>query len=84
MHTYMKRKHSNKKKEGKAVNMDGLKLRQELILDYAMPYYAGVHIIIADMKSSNRSGNWARTAATEFHRADAFCAKWWYPETNKV
>ena len=36
--------------------MDGLKLRPELILDYAMPYYAGVHITIADMKSSNGSG----------------------------
>ena len=47
------------------------------------------------MKSSNRSGkvtyplpkillNWDRTAATEFFRADAFCAKWWNPETNKV
>ena len=51
MHTYMKRKHSNKKnEEGKVVNVDGLKLSPELILDYAMPYYAGVHINIANMK----------------------------------
>ena len=75
-----------KNEEGKAVNVDGLKLRPELILNYTMPYSDGLHITIANMKSSNRSGkvtyplpktllNWARTAATEFCRADALCAK---------
>ena len=74
--------------DGKKVDMDGLKLRQELILDYNVPYYAGVNITVDDMKSTNRSGKiqfatpktlllWARLAAKDFCRADAYCSKWW-------
>ena len=74
--------------DGKRIDIAGLKLKPELIADYSQPYYAGIHITVEDMKSPKRSGkvahtapktllNWARTAATEFCRADAYCSKWW-------
>ena len=63
--------------DGHQVDVDGLKLRQELILDYNVPYYAGVNITVDDLKSTNRSGKiqfaspktllgWARLAAKYF------------------
>ena len=74
--------------EGKNIEVDGLRLKPELILDYNKPYYAGVHITSHDIKNSNRSNkvcfitpktllNWARSSATDFRRADAYCSKWW-------
>ena len=43
-------------KDGEEVNVDGLKFCPELIMDYSMPYYAGVHIVSDDIKSTNRTG----------------------------
>ena len=34
-------------KDGQQVDIDGLKLFPELILDYTIPYYAGVNILIS-------------------------------------
>ena len=73
--------------DGKKVDLDGLQLKPELMIDFSMPYYAGVHILASDLKSMNRSGkityaapktllNWAKSGAQEFRRADAFCARW--------
>ena len=75
-------------KDGKTENMKGLQLRPELILDYSVPYYVGIHITENDMKALNWSGkvtfaapktllNLARSAATKFCRADGYCSKWW-------
>ena len=74
--------------DGKTLEIDGMKLRPELIKDYSQPYYAGIHITLQDMQSTNRSGKitfatpktlltWARSAAAEFRRADAYSSKWW-------
>ena len=43
-------------KEGKAIDVEGLKLKTESILDYSKPYYAGVHITSNDIKLTNCSG----------------------------
>ena len=40
----------------KTVDVEGLKLRPELIIDYTKPYYAGINIILSDLKSTNQSG----------------------------
>ena len=69
-------------KDGEQIDIDGLKLCPELILDYTIPYYAEVNIVSSDMKSTNWSGkitfanpktllSWARQAAQDFRRADA-------------
>ena len=79
--------------DGKTEEVDGLRLRPELIVDYTRPYYAGVHIIPTDIKSSIWSLkvsyttpktllSWARSAATDFRRADAFCSNWWDSVNN--
>ena len=63
-------------KDGQEVDINGLKLFPELILDYKIPYYAGVNIIASDMKSTNHSGkvtfatlktllSWARQASKD-------------------
>ena len=80
-------------KYGQEVDIDGLKLCPELILDYTIPYYAGVNILISDLKSTNRSGkitfaipktllSWARQASKDFCCADAYCSRWWDPSSN--
>ena len=67
------------------VHVDSLKLCPK-ILDYSMPYYAGVHIVVKDIKSTNISGKvtcatsknllrWAWTKAKDFWRANTFCSK---------
>lgn len=38
------------------VDVDGLKLYQEIILDYNVPYYASVNIKVDNLKSTNRLG----------------------------
>ena len=71
----------------KTVDVEGLKLRPELIIDYTKPYYAGINIVSSNLKSVNRSRKvlysipktllvWARLYVTEFCYADAFCSKW--------
>ena len=67
----------NTLKDGEEVHVDGLKLCPKLIMDYSMPYYAGVHIVADDIKSTNHLGkitcatpktllSWARTTAKDF------------------
>ena len=74
--------------DGKKIDIAGLRLKPDLIKDFSKPYYAGIHITSDDIKSTKATGkityatpktllNWARTAATEFRRADAYCSKWW-------
>ena len=80
--------YQNITKDGKNIAVESLRLKPELILDFNKPYHAGIHITPHDLKNSYRTKkvcfitpktllNWARSAATDFRRADAYCSKWW-------